>query len=56
MKYILAVFMLTTGFYSLTYGLSLWKEDNEKLAGFGAMAVAVLGTIVPIVVLVMKAG
>lgn len=54
MIYIFISFMLLTGYYALTYGISLWKEDENKLGGFGAMAAAVIGTVIPIVVLFIK--
>lgn len=54
MLYIFTLFMLGCGYYTLTYGISLWRDDKNKLGGFGAAAVAILGTVVPIVVLYMK--
>lgn len=54
MIYIFTLFMLLTGYYALTYGISLWKEDKNKLSGFGAVAIAVIGTIIPIIVLFLK--
>jgi ABC-type maltose transport system permease subunit len=54
MIYILACFMLTSGYYTLTYGISIYKEDSNKLGGYASIAVAVLGTLLPIIILFLK--
>jgi hypothetical protein len=54
MIYILMIFMLLAGYYSLTYGVSLWRDDNKRLGSVGAILIAVLGTIIPIVFLYLK--
>lgn len=54
MVYIYSVVMLATGYYSLTYGFSLWKDGSERLAGFGAILIALLGTIIPVVMLIKE--
>ncbi|HEX9060287.1 MAG TPA: hypothetical protein VF941_08915 [Clostridia bacterium] len=54
MVYIFMLIMLGCGYYTLTYGISLWRDDNNKLGGFAAGAFAVIGTIVPGIILYMK--
>ncbi|MCX7746897.1 MAG: hypothetical protein N2645_08400 [Clostridia bacterium] len=54
MIYLFVLVMLASGYYTLTYGLSLWKEDNEKQAGAGVIAIAWLGSLAPIVVMFLK--
>jgi hypothetical protein len=53
MIYIASLFILCSGYYTLTYGISLWKDENNKLGGFGVSLLAVIGTVVPIIVLFM---
>ncbi len=54
MIYIFTFFMLCAGYYTLTYGVSLWKDDKNKLGGAGTVIIAIVGTIAPIVVMYMK--
>lgn len=48
--------MLGFGYYTFTYGLSLWKDDNNKLGAISTMFVAIIGTAVPLFVLITKSG
>ena len=54
MVYILIIFMLLAGYYSLTYGVSLWRDDQKILGSIGVILISVLGTIIPIVFLIIK--
>lgn len=54
MVYIVMILMLLIGYYTLTFGISLWRDSNNKLGSVGAIIIAVLGTIVPIVVMFVK--
>lgn len=54
MIYIYSLIMICAGIYTFTYGVSLWRDDKNKLGGFGAVLIAVTGTIMPMVVLFMK--
>lgn len=51
--FILPIFLLGCGFYSLTYGISLWKDKN-KLGAVGASFIAVAGTVTPLILLFIK--
>ncbi len=53
MIYILMFLMLVSGYYTFTFGISQIKKKN-RLGGFSTIAVAVLGTIVPMVILYIK--
>lgn len=46
--------MLGCGYYTLTYGVSLWRDDNNKLGAVGAIMAAVIGTIAPITVMFLR--
>lgn len=50
MIYILFLFIIGSNYYTLTYGIYLWKNENNKLGSIGTIAIAIIGTIVPIVV------
>lgn len=54
MIYVFILFMLGCGFYTLTYGVSLIRDDKNKLGGIAVSVYAVTATIAPIVVLLMK--
>ena len=41
--YILSIFMLMAGYYSLTYGVSLWRDDHKRLGSVGVILISVLG-------------
>ncbi|HEX2927035.1 MAG TPA: DUF3953 domain-containing protein [Ruminiclostridium sp.] len=53
MIYILMLVMLMCGYYTFTFGVSQWKRKN-RLGGFSTIVIAVLGTVIPMVVLYMK--
>ncbi len=48
MLYVLALFMLMAGFYSLTYGISLWRDDRKRLGSVGVILISVFGTLIPL--------
>ena len=54
MNYLFVLFMLCCGYYTATYGMSLWKEDKNKLGGAAAVAFAVVGTVLPSVILLAR--
>jgi hypothetical protein len=54
MIYMFVFLMLACGYYTFTYGISLWRDDGNKLGSIGVMLAAVGGTIVPIVVMFVK--
>lgn len=54
MIYLLVLFMACCGYYTFTYGISLWRDEKNKLGGFAAAALAAVGTIAPGIVLFMK--
>lgn len=54
MFYALIVFIIGAGYYTLTFGINLWKNENNKLGGFGAGLIAIAGTIIPIIVMFLK--
>jgi hypothetical protein len=45
---ILLIFILGVGYHTFTFGRSLWKDEKNKLGAFGAILIAVLGTIIPL--------
>lgn len=54
--YIFILFMACCNTYTFTYGLHLWKKENNKVGGAASIIFAVLATVLPAVVLVMKTG
>ena len=54
MIYLFMLFMLCCGYYTVTYGMSLWKDDNNKLGAIAVIAFAVVGTVLPSLVLYIK--
>lgn len=53
-RYVLIPFLLAAGYYTFTYGKSLWVDDSNKLAGFGAVFLAALATAAPIIFMFIK--
>ncbi len=53
MKFIFALIILGFGYYTLTYGISLWRKKN-KLGGIGVGLLVGVGTIGPIMLLFIK--
>lgn len=54
MVYVLAIFILCSGYYTLTFGLYMWKRERNKLGGFGAILLAAAGTIWPIIIMFIR--
>ena len=54
MVIIFILFMLCCGYYTFTYGISLWKDDKNKQGSIAAAAFAVIGTVIPGIVLFIK--
>lgn len=54
MTYIYSLVILCVGYYTFTYAISLWRDENNILGSFGAGLISIIGTIVPIVVLFIK--
>ncbi|PYG87397.1 uncharacterized protein DUF3953 [Ruminiclostridium sufflavum DSM 19573] len=54
MLFILSFFIICSGYYTLTFGINMWKQDNNKLGGFGAIFLALISTIVPVAVIYIK--
>lgn len=52
--YVFILFMLVCGYYTMTYGLSLWREDDNKLGALAAIVMAVIGVVLPSIVLILK--
>ncbi|MCX7920731.1 MAG: YczI family protein [Clostridia bacterium] len=53
MLYLFMLAMIASGYYTFTFGVNQWNKKN-KLGGISTMVVAVLGTIVPSIVLYLK--
>lgn len=41
-RYFALIFILASGYYTFTYGKSLWVDDKNKLGGVGAVLLAVM--------------
>jgi hypothetical protein len=51
MIYVLAILILASGYYTLTYGLNLLKEDNNILGGCAVIVLTAVSTLLPIIIL-----
>lgn len=49
MKILLSLIIIMANYYSFTYGIYLWKRENNKLAAFGVLFITFMGIVVPIV-------
>lgn len=56
MVYLLAFLMLLAGYYTVSYGVTLYKEEDNRLGGAATVVIALLGTITPIIILFMRQG
>lgn len=54
MIYLLIFFFIGIGYYNFTYGVYLLKNENNKLAAAGTFILAIVGTVVPIIVLIWR--
>lgn len=54
MIYIVAIFILCSGYYTMTYGINLWKNEKNKLGGLGAIFLSIVGSVFPIFFLFSK--
>lgn len=54
MLYLLSLFIIGSNYYTLTYGIYLWKSENNKLGSIGTIIIAVIATVAPILVLFIK--
>jgi len=54
MEYIFSILILCAGYYTFSYGVYLWKEDKNRLGAVGAVVAAIMGAIVPVIVLFIK--
>ncbi|HEY5563510.1 MAG TPA: hypothetical protein VIK72_17455 [Clostridiaceae bacterium] len=44
----LIILIISCCYYTLTYGLSLWKNGNNKEGSIFTILIAFLGTVIPI--------
>jgi len=54
MIYLLILFFLAVGYYTCSYGAFIIKKEKNILAAVGTIALGIIGTVVPIMVLFMK--
>lgn len=54
MIYLLSIFMLWAGYYGLTYAVSLWRDEKNRLGSIAAAAISVIGTVVPLIIVFLK--
>jgi len=54
MKYFFTLLMLMAGYYTFSYGIFQWKKENNKLGAFGTIMFALLGTIIPVIFLIIR--
>lgn len=54
MKYLFLLFMLACCYYSITYGVHLWKKEHNRFGGFCMITLAIAGTAVPAAMMLIK--
>jgi hypothetical protein len=54
MIYLLILFLIAVGYYTFTYGVFIMTKEKNTLAAVGTILLAVIGTILPIIVLFLK--
>lgn len=54
MIYLVLIFVLICGWYTFTYGMTIFIKENNKLGGIAVIGVAILSTIMPIAVMFMQ--
>lgn len=42
MSYVTIIFILIGSYYTLTFGKSLWVDDQNKLGGVGAVVISIM--------------
>lgn len=47
--YLSIIFILCFGYYTVSYAIFLLTQKDEKLAAFGTLLIAIIGTGVPII-------
>lgn len=54
MLYLLCLFIIGCNYYTLTYGVYLWKNENNKLGSIGTIIIVIIATVAPILVLFIR--
>ncbi|MEY8764097.1 MULTISPECIES: hypothetical protein [Clostridium] len=52
MKYILCFLIICSGYYTFSYGVSVWVEENNRLAAFGVWLLDAASTLISIMMIV----
>jgi hypothetical protein len=52
--FIIPIFVLICGWYTLTYGMTIFIKEKNKLGGIAVIALAILSTIMPVAVMFIK--
>ncbi|UWG96218.1 hypothetical protein LPY66_15105 [Dehalobacter sp. DCM] len=47
-QYAFILLILASSYYTFTFGQSLWRDDHNKLGGFGAMLIAFISASLPV--------
>jgi hypothetical protein len=55
MKYIFAIVILLSGYYSFSYGIFQWKKEKNKLGAFGTILFSIVGTVIPVIFYLIRA-
>jgi hypothetical protein len=55
MIYLVITLILISGYYTLTYGISVWKNENNALGGMAVITLATLATVISVIFLIVRA-
>lgn len=54
MIYIIILFLLLVGYYTITYGINIWISEKNKLGGTAVMTLSVLAVVITISFLLIR--
>jgi hypothetical protein len=54
MIYLVIVFVLIVNYYTLTYGVNVWKNEKNTMGGFAVIFLAILSTAASIIFLAIR--
>lgn len=54
MKFFVIPFILAASYYTVTYGVSVWRREKNKPGGVSVILLALLGAALPIALLFIE--
>ena len=54
MIYLVILFILIANYYTLTYGINVWKNEKNTMGGFAIIFLVILSTVAPIIFFIIR--